>query len=176
MTSTPAELDDEEARTWRAYACAARRLFAQIDRDMQRDAGLPISYWELLRHLAESPGAAMRMSDLAEATQSAPSRLTHAVTQLESSGLVERRQCTTDRRGSYAALTEKGLAAVVAAGDAATQSLRTHFLGSLSAADLARLRGISEAILAHLDGGTGCPSGQRLRAAGGQPAEVGPGV
>jgi DNA-binding MarR family transcriptional regulator len=154
MTPAPAPLDDEEARAWKAYACAARRLFAQIDRDMQRDAGLPISYWELLRHLVDAPGRAMRMSDLAEATQSAPSRLTHAVSQLESSGLVQRRQCTTDRRGCYAALTEKGAEAVTAAGDAATQSLRTHFLGSLSPADLSRLRGLSEAILGHL--GTGC--------------------
>jgi DNA-binding MarR family transcriptional regulator len=161
MTTAP--LDEEEARTWKAYACAARRLFAQVDRDMQRDAGLPTSYWELLRHLAEAPERAMRMSDLAEATQSAPSRLTHAVSQLECSGLVQRRQCTTDRRGCYAALTEKGVEAVTAAGDAATQSLRNHFLGSLSPADLAQLRGLSEAILAHL--GTGCeaPAGRRPR-------------
>ena len=161
MTTAP--LDDEEARTWKAYACAARRLFTQIDRDMQRETGLPTSYWELLRHLAEAPGRAMRMSDLAEATQSAPSRLTHAVSQLEFSGLVQRRQCTTDRRGCYAALTEKGAEAVTAAGDAATQTLRNHFLGSLSPADLARLRGLSEAILAHLDTACEAPAGRRPR-------------
>jgi DNA-binding MarR family transcriptional regulator len=161
MTTAP--LDDEEARTWKAYACAARRLFAQIDRDMQRETGLPTSYWELLRHLAEAPGRAMRMSDLAEISQSAPSRLTHAVSQLESSGLVQRRQCTTDRRGCYAALTEKGAEAVMAAGGAATQTLRNHFLGSLSPADLARLRGLSEAILAHLDTACEAPAARRPR-------------
>ena len=92
-------LDEDEARTWAAYACAARRLFAQLDRELQREAGLPMSYWELLGHLADAPERAMRMSDLAEVTRSAPSRLTHAVSQLESSGLVRRRQCASDRRG-----------------------------------------------------------------------------
>jgi len=148
-------LDEEEARTWAAYARAARRLFAQLDREMQRESGLPITYWELLGHLADAPARSMRMSDLAEATHSAPSRLTHAVSQLESSGLVRRRQCTDDRRGCYAELTDAGAEALVAAGEAATRSLRTHFFGSLSAGEQAQLRGLSETLLDHL--GASCP-------------------
>src|SRR5258708_30638568 len=119
-------LDEDQVRTWKAYSWAARRLFAQLDREMQRDAGLPMTYWELLRHLDQAPQRSMRMSDLAEVTQSAPSRLTHAVSQLESSGLVRRRQCTSDRRGSYAELTDAAGEALAPAGEAGTRSLRTH--------------------------------------------------
>jgi DNA-binding MarR family transcriptional regulator len=156
-------LDAEEARTWAAYARAARRLFAQLDREMQRDAGLPITYWELLGHLADAPKRSMRMSDLAEVTGSAPSRLTHAVSQLEISGLVQRRQCAEDRRGCYAELTDAGADALVRAREAATRSLRTHFFGSLSEAEQAQLRELSETILDHL--GASCEqAGRRARA------------
>jgi len=156
-------LDEDEARTWAAYACAARRLFAQLDRELQREAGLPMSYWELLGHLADAPERAMRMSDLAEVTRSAPSRLTHAVSQLESSGLVRRRQCASDRRGCYAELTDAGAEALTAAGEAATRSLRAHFFGSLSAAEQARLRGLSETILGHLGATCDQAAGRRAR-------------
>jgi DNA-binding MarR family transcriptional regulator len=103
----------------------------------------------------------MRMSDLAEVTQSAPSRLTHAVSQLESSGLVRRRQCASDRRGSYAELTDAGVEALAAAGEAVTRSLRTHFFGALSEADLEQLRSISETLLAHLGAGCEAPGSRR---------------
>ena len=156
-------LDEDEARTWAAYACAARRLFAQLDRELQREAGLPMSYWELLGHLADAPERAMRMSDLAEVTRSAPSRLTHAVSQLESSGLVRRRQCASDRRGCFAELTDAGAEALTAAGEAATRSLRAHFFGSLSAAEQARLRGLSETILGHLGATCDQTAGRRAR-------------
>ena len=156
-------LDEDEARTWAAYACAARRLFAQLDRELQREAGLPMSYWELLGHLADAPERAMRMSDLAEVTRSAPSRLTHAVSQLESSGLVRRRQCASDRRGCFAELTDAGAEALTAAGEAATRSLRAHFFGSLSAAEQARLRGLSETILGHLGATCDQMAGRRAR-------------
>ena len=163
MKASRTTLDEEEARTWAAYACAARRLFAQLDRELQREAGLPMSYWELLGHLADAPERAMRMSDLAEVTRSAPSRLTHAVSQLESSGLVRRRQCASDRRGCFAELTDAGAEALTAAGEAATRSLRAHFFGSLSAAEQARLRGLSETILGHLGATCDQTAGRRAR-------------
>src|SRR3981081_1404810 len=90
-------LDEDQVRTWKAYSWAARRLFARLDREIARDAGLPMTHSEPPRNLPQTPHQARRMSDLAEVTQSAPSRLTHAVTQLESQGLVCRRQCTSDR-------------------------------------------------------------------------------
>jgi DNA-binding MarR family transcriptional regulator len=162
MNPERTSLDEQESRTWAAYARAARRLFAQLDREMQREAGLPMSYWELLGHLADAPDRAMRMSDLAEVTRSAPSRLTHAVSQLEGAGLVRRRPCVADRRGCYAELTDAGVEALAAAGEAATRSLRAHFFGSLSTAEQERLRGLSETILDHL--GASCEeAGRRAR-------------
>lgn len=145
-------LDDAELAIWRAYSSAARLLFAKLDRELQRDAQLPRSYLELLGHLAECPRRAMRMSDLAEVTMSAPSRLTHAVSQLEAAGWVRRERCTEDRRGCYARITDEGLAVLRSARDAGCAGLRAHFFEHLTPEQLAQLREVSETLLAHLKG------------------------
>lgn len=145
-----AALDDAELAAWKAYSSAARLLFARLDRELQRDVQLPHSYLELLGHLAECPRRAMRMSDLADVTMSAPSRLTHAVSQLEAAGLVQRQRCTEDRRGCYARITDEGMAALRSARDAWFAGLRTHVFDHLSAEQLAHLREVSETLLAHL--------------------------
>ncbi len=136
-------------------------LFAQLDREVQREAGLPLTYWELLKHLSGAPERKMRMSELAEVTRSAPSRLTHAVSQLEADGLVCRRQCSSDRRGSYAELTDKGADALADAGVAAARSLRARFFGSLIPDDQAELRRLSETLLAHLGTSSETAAGRR---------------
>ena len=65
-------LDDEEQRTWRAFLGASQLLFDRLERELQRDAGMPHAYYEILVNLSEAPGLTMRMSDLAERSLSAP--------------------------------------------------------------------------------------------------------
>ena len=49
------------------------------------------------------------MSDLAAQTQLTTSGITRVVDRLEADGLVARRACPTDRRGSFAGVTPAGL-------------------------------------------------------------------
>ena len=95
----PRWLDADEQRTWRAFFGATQLLFDRLDRELQRDAGMPHAYYEILVVLSESPGRRRRMSELAETTLSSRSRLSHAVARLEERGWVRREACTTDRRG-----------------------------------------------------------------------------
>ena len=151
MIATP-RLDEEEQRTWRLFAAALRRLRCQLDRDLQRDAGMPTTYYELLQLLAEAPERARRMSDLAEATRSIPSRISHAVGQLEQAGWVRRELCSHDRRGWFAVLTDAGAAALEAAAPGHEESLRRNLFDRLSPAQVAELRGIAEALLSEHPG------------------------
>jgi DNA-binding MarR family transcriptional regulator len=144
------DLGDTELAVWRAYSSAARLLFARLDRELQRDARLPRSYLDLLGVLADGPARAMRMSDLAEVTMSAPSRLTHAVSQLEAAGWVRRERCNDDRRGCYARITDEGMDVLRTARAAGCAGLRTHFFEHLSPEQLQQLREVSETLLAHL--------------------------
>jgi DNA-binding MarR family transcriptional regulator len=146
----PRWLDDNEQRTWRAFITGFRTLFGQLDRELQRDAGIPHTYYEILVRLSEAPGRALRMSELAERTDSSRSRLTHAVDRLVERGWARREDCTSDRRGQLAVLTDLGMHTLEAAAPIHVEGVRTHLFDQLTPEQVGQLRAISEAILDHL--------------------------
>ncbi|MFI7022234.1 MarR family winged helix-turn-helix transcriptional regulator [Micromonospora sp. NPDC049900] len=139
-------LDPDEQRTWRAFLTASRALMETLDRELQRDAGMPHAYYEILVRLSEAPERRLRMSDLAEASGSSRSRLSHAVARLEAAGWVRREDCPTDRRGQIALLTDDGFAALEAAAPGHVEGVRRHLFDALSPAQVDQLRRISEAV------------------------------
>jgi DNA-binding MarR family transcriptional regulator len=143
-------LTTDEQLAWRAYLEATTLLFDALDRQLQRDSGIPHGYYEILVRLSETDGRTMRMSELADATRSSRSRLSHAVARLEDRGWVERRDCDTDRRGQLAVLTDVGFEALAAAAPGHVQAVRTHMIDQLSSEQMAQLREIGEAIVAGL--------------------------
>lgn len=152
----PRWLDAEEQRTWRAFLGATQLLFDRLDRELQRDAGIPHAYYEILVRLSEPPERSLRMSDLARYTRSSRSRLSHAIARLEERGWVIRRDCATDKRGQLAVLTDDGYAALAAAAPGHVQGVRTHLFDALTPDQVRQLREISEAVLGPLataDGG-----------------------
>jgi DNA-binding MarR family transcriptional regulator len=70
--------------------------------------GLSIVEFEVLIRLARSPEGQLRMTDLAAQTQLTTSGITRVVDRLERAGLVRREACPTDRRSSFAVITETG--------------------------------------------------------------------
>jgi hypothetical protein len=68
----PRWLTDEEQRTWRAYMNAATLLEDHLDRQLQRDAGMPHVYYGLLVQLVEAPRRRLRMTELAMNARTAP--------------------------------------------------------------------------------------------------------
>src|SRR5260370_37341070 len=98
----PRWLDDDERRTWIGLIYAQMLLFEQIEEDLQRDAGMPLAYYQILVALSEHPGRAMRMSNLARSLFYSRSRLSHAVDRLVRNGWVRRESWPDDRRGPSA--------------------------------------------------------------------------
>ncbi|GAB4101678.1 MarR family transcriptional regulator [Micromonospora taraxaci] len=145
-------LDPDEQRTWRAYLTASRALMDTLDRELQRDAGMPHAYYEILVRLSEAPGRQLRMSELAQAAGSSRSRLSHAVARLETAGWVRREDCPTDRRGQIAMLTDEGFATLAAAAPGHVEGVRRHLFDALSPAQVDQLRRISETLAEHLTG------------------------
>jgi DNA-binding MarR family transcriptional regulator len=150
-------LDPDEQRTWRAFLSASTLLFDQLDRELQRDSGMPHPYYEILVRLSEAEGRALRMSDLARNSLSSRSRLSHAVARLEESGLVRRETCESDRRGSVAVLTEEGFAALETAAPKHVEGVRTHLFDQLTKAQQRELRDACLAVTEHLAGSTDTP-------------------
>ncbi|MDG4808696.1 MarR family transcriptional regulator [Micromonospora sp. WMMD1120] len=152
MTVMTRWLDPDEQRTWRAYLTASRVLMDTLDRELQREAGMPHAYYEILVQLSEAPGRQLRMSELAQAAGSSRSRLSHAVARLEAAGWVRREDCPTDRRGQIAVLTDEGFATLAAAAPGHVEGVRRHLFDALSPAQVDQLRRISETLAEHLTG------------------------
>ena len=145
-------LDDSEQRAWRAYLESTKVLFDALDRQLQRDCDIPHAYYEILVRLSEAPQRALRMSELADATLSSRSRLSHAVARLEERGWVQRAECATDRRGQVATLTGAGFDVLAAAAPSHVASVRTYVVDALSRDQLAQLTEIGETIIARVEG------------------------
>lgn len=143
-------LNDDEQCTWRAFLTAMRLLTDELDRALQRDAGIPHTYYEILVALSEAPNRTLRMNQLADVCQSSRSRLSHAVSRLEEAGWVRREACPTDRRGALAVMTDEGFAAIEAAAPAHVESVRRFVFDVLSPEQERQLYEISSALLDRL--------------------------
>lgn len=143
-------LDATERQEWLTFLFATTLLNEQLERDLQRDAGMPFAYYHILVALSESPGRTQRMSDLADMLLVSRSRLSHAIARLEDAGWVRRSRCPEDRRGSYATLTDEGFAVLEAAAPDHVESVRKHLFDVLTPEELEALRAISGKLLDHL--------------------------
>jgi DNA-binding MarR family transcriptional regulator len=137
-------LDDEEQRAWRSFLRAASAIDEALDRQLQRDAGMPHAYYQVLAMLSEAPDRTLRMSQLAELTTSSASRLSHAVSRLEEKGWVRRERHPTDRRGALAVLTDDGWTALQAAAPGHVAAVRRVLFDRLGPGQVTQLRAISE--------------------------------
>jgi DNA-binding MarR family transcriptional regulator len=139
-------LDDDEQRTWRGFLAATQLVNEALDRQLQRDAGMPHTYYMILVALSESPERSMRMSELADRAQSSQSRLSHAVARLEERGWVRRERCDSDRRGSFAVLTGEGFAALAAAAPGHVEEVRRSLFDVLTPEQVRQLSEICAAV------------------------------
>lgn len=138
----PGELD-----AWLSFVAASTLLESALDRQLQRDSGMPHAYYQILAMLSEVPGRTLRMTDLAEITQSSQSRLSHAVSRLERNGWVRREPCPDDRRSTLARLTETGFAALAEAAPGHVRTVRERLFDRLTCEQVGQLREICTAVL-----------------------------
>jgi len=132
-------LDAAEQQAWRAYLDATRLLVQVLDRQLETDAGISFTDYELLVKLSEAPERRLRMRDLADAALSTRSGMTRAVTRLERAGWVRRVECEEDRRGMYAALTPAGLAKLAATAPGHVEAVRAHVFDKLTGPQVQQL-------------------------------------
>ena len=139
-------LSAAERETWVSFVLGCHAFFASVDGQLQRDAGMPLAYYEILVQLSEAPDRALRMSQLAGATSTSKSRVSHAVARLEERGWVRRRDCPTDRRGQIAELTDEGFTVLAAAAPGHVEHVRRILFDALSAEQVSQLHAIMEAV------------------------------
>jgi DNA-binding MarR family transcriptional regulator len=78
--------------------------------------------------------------------RSSSSKLSHAISRLEDCGWVRREPHPTDRRATFAVLTDEGLAALAKAAPGHVNAVRENLLRRLTPEQLEQLTEISRAI------------------------------
>jgi DNA-binding MarR family transcriptional regulator len=101
-------MSEEESRAWLALARVVELLPAALDHQLQRDSGLTHFEYMVLSMLQFDPQRSLRMSTLAERTNSTLPRLSNVCARLAKRGLVERRPAADDRRATDVLLTSDG--------------------------------------------------------------------
>jgi DNA-binding MarR family transcriptional regulator len=131
------------------------RLRWALESELQRDAGLSFLEYHALARLSEMPEHTMRMSELAEVTDSSLSRLSHLIKRLEARQLVRREPDPGDGRYTNAILTPEGLELLVASAPAHVAKVRELVIDALTPAQLRQLRAASERILERVEAASG---------------------
>ena len=144
-------LSGPEHRAWLYGLSAVQLVESELDRRMQREAGMPLAYYMLLAGLSEAPDRTMRMGDLAAFSNASQSRMSHAVRRMENAGWVRRERHATDRRVVLAVLTDEGFRVLAKAAPGHVTAVRELIFDRLDGADLAAVQRVSERLLEGVD-------------------------
>jgi DNA-binding MarR family transcriptional regulator len=129
---------DAWVRLLRGHASVTRSMSAQL----VADHGLTINDYEALLHLSHAEEGRMRRVDLAEQLILTASGVTRLLDGLERTGWVERASCASDRRVTYAVLTDAGRAKLEEASSSHIETVRDFFESRFSEAELTQLAGL----------------------------------
>jgi DNA-binding MarR family transcriptional regulator len=147
----PRWLTEREQAAWRSYLDMTAKLTARLNREMQQQSGISIADYSVLVQLSEHVDARMRVLELARALGWEKSRLSHQLTRMQQRGLIERSNCSEDRRGAWIVLTEKGQDTIVAAAPRHVESVRRYVFADLDPEQVAELERISRTVADVLD-------------------------
>jgi DNA-binding MarR family transcriptional regulator len=143
MTTAPSsrvrELSAEELGAWRGLLRVHSALVKALDAELIAEHDLPLTSYEVLIHLQAAPDRRCRMAELADGVLLSRSGLTRLVDRLERDGLLERDTCSSDGRGTFAVLTEKGEALLAEARRTHLDGVRDRFLRHFTPEELREL-------------------------------------
>jgi DNA-binding MarR family transcriptional regulator len=129
---------DSWIRLIRGYASVTRAMSAELE----AEHGLTINDYEALLHLSRAEEGRMRRVDLAGRLLLTASGVTRLLDGLEAAGLVERASCPSDRRVTYAVVTDAGRTRLHEASVSHIAGVREFFEARYSGEELEQLAGL----------------------------------
>jgi DNA-binding MarR family transcriptional regulator len=134
------DIDEAHMDAWKAFLRAQSGVLATLEDELQRERGLSLTAYEVLLHLSRAPAGALRMQELAHRAVLSKSGLTRLIDRMEKAGSVTRRACPSDRRGTFAVITEAGREMQALAAPIHLRGVREHFASRLSDQDALAIR------------------------------------
>jgi DNA-binding MarR family transcriptional regulator len=141
-----ARIDPDRLEAWSAFLHAHAQVVNNLEAELEAERGLPLTWYEVLLFLNKAPGG-LRMNDLADALVLSRSGLTRVIDRMVTAGLVERAECSTDRRGVMAVITPNGRRALKDASPIHMRGVKEHFTDHLSGSEARTLRRVFRKIL-----------------------------
>lgn len=129
----------EAMATWRRFLETYASIVGALEADLEREHGLPLSWYDVLVQLHEAGEQRLRMQDLARAVLISRSGLTRLVDRMTAAGLAGREPCADDRRGTFVVLTAKGTETLRRAAPTHLRGIERYFLSRLAEDDLQAL-------------------------------------
>ncbi|SBS78845.1 Regulatory protein MarR [uncultured Mycobacterium sp.] len=167
---TPDEwLSAEQLREWVSLMALVTMLPARLDAQLNRDAGLSLFEYHVMVVLSGAPERTRVMSELALQTRGSLSRLSHAVSRLESAGWVQRHSCGGAGRRTEAQLTDAGEAKLKQCAPGHVREARRLVVEVLTDDELARLGHAARRIVAAIDPAVAATLGEAGESAVGSP-------
>jgi len=149
MATPLPRMTSQQSRAWLALISTAELLPSALDAQLQRDAEL--THYEFILLTALQRSGAMRLSDLAAATNAALPRASKVVARLQQRDLIERQASEHDRRSVLLKLTKQGRRRLVLATPDHFETVHQLVLDRLTPEQLDQLADALEPIIEALD-------------------------
>lgn len=135
----PIKASDWRIGVWRSFLRAHARVVSELEADLGAQAGLALSWYDVLLQLAEAPNRRLRMADLADRVLLSRSGLTRLVDRLQAAGLVRREADPNDARGTFTVITDGGLTRLRTAAPMHLGGIQERWLSHFSDDELVQL-------------------------------------
>lgn len=149
MATPLTRMTSKQSRAWLALISTAELLPSALDAQLQRDATL--THYEFIVLSALQRSGAMRLSDLASATNAALPRASKVVARLQHRGFIEREDSEQDRRSIVLRLSKAGRRHLVLATPGHFDTVHRLVLDNLDDQQLDALAEALEPIVRALD-------------------------
>ena len=124
---------------WVGFLRSHAALTRSLNSDLVNTHGLTLNDYEVLLHLARAEDHRLRRVDLAERLVLTASGITRLLEGLEHAGYVQKAQCASDARVTYAVITDRGFAKLKDASETHLAGIRDLFERPFSEEELVAL-------------------------------------
>ena len=130
------QADQDTQNAWKGILFAHSQVVRALEADLMAYADLPLNWLDVMNRLNEHPDKRLRIHELADASRFTRSGLTRLIDRIEEAEYVRREHSSTDRRGVYVKLTDKGALKLEELWPDFTTSIQHHFGRHLNRSDI----------------------------------------